>query len=239
MERNPEIVRMEKLKDKRRKERIEELERRGEAALKAQAEFNPVAFLIEGITDRDAPSLYGENPERDLYALWKDKTDLTDGAFEEVTPANGYIIGKTRAAFAGLLSKNEKYKDVMLRIAFGQSEEMPFIRMAVDGYDSKNKILTRIVLQESEDFLRSQDKAAPIQTRISRRHWVELQHAMIVAKLDSAFFVSVHHKAFAFTEVKRDDVFCSNHVAECIQFWDHVRRGQIPAGAVVPTGEEA
>lgn len=218
--------RHEKLKQERREAHLKRLE----GVDKKAAEFNPVAFIIEGINDRDAPSLYGENSDRDLYTLWKEKVELRDTGFSSMTSAEGYALGKTRAEFAGLIAKQEKFKgkDVVLRVAFGADEANPFLRMTADGYDSRNQILARIVIQ----------KDPGLHTIVPRKHWIELQHSMIVAKLETAFYVSVHGPRFLFTEVKRDPVFCSDHVATCIQFWDYVRRGEVPPTAVVPEEEK-
>lgn len=194
--------------------------------------FDPLFFKVTGITDRDAPSLYVCGGDRDLYRLWADKVDMEDSS------PNADLDLFEMEAFKAFQARINEETPVELRYCFAQNTSMPFIRAILDGacFSGEKKVIARIVTQDREAFERVSALHLPTRAgRVPERNWVELQHQMIVSGLESAYFVStIDGNQVAAVEVKYDPVFGSNHVAECVLFWDHVRRGVPPKNAVVP-----
>lgn len=178
----------------------------------AQKKFNLAEFRLEGITDRDAKVLYGDRAQvEELLAM---KIDL-DGAkaLEAPVPGDDLFTGPARKILESRFGCD-------LRVCFAVNSAMPFIRAEIDAANFEKKILVRINVS---------GQALPpemMKDGIPRLVWIELQHQMLVTGLQSAYYAETSDGTnVATVEIKRDDLFVSNHTAECIQIWDKVRRG--------------
>lgn len=189
-----------------------------------QQAFDLLKFQIEGITDRDAPSLYNQAPERDLYTLWMDKADLVD-CTHPLTPVESAAVSKAMALYKQVKPELE------FRPAIAKKKDMPFIRALLDALAVKdNEVsLVRFVAMDAADLPQVNEG------RIPARNFTEIQHQMLTLGLEKATFVgTVDGSQLAVVDVEADLPWQSNHVAECIQLWDCVRRGVPPKGAMIP-----
>lgn len=191
--------------------------------------FNVLDFVNGGITDRDAPTLYGATPGRSLTELYDEKINLGDCGVD-INTEDG-LLAEVRAIFAGKIAAKAP---VVFRHAFLENKAMPYLRAVVDGVDFSIGLVLRIVAHDQELFDRVADHALPERGgKVPERNWIEIQHQLAVTGLEKAYFVSVLNGVDGIhsTPVRKDAVFCSNHVAECIQFWDRVRRAEYPPAA--------
>lgn len=192
---------------------------------KPMEKFDLLKFMVEGITDRDAPTLYNETPERDLYTLWMDKVDCCDSS-EDLAGSLTEAGQKLRELLPQLIPGQA------FRMAFAQKKEMPFIRALLDAVSVKEGelLVARLAVLSPEEF------ALVAYGKIPRRYWIELQHQMICLGAEKGKFIAtVSGVEAGVVEVDYDLVFASNHIAECIQFWDCVRRAVPPKNAITPT----
>lgn len=193
-----------------------------------ETKMNIIDFITEGITDLDAPSLYGKVPGRGLYQLWDEKVSLTDTVNILWLQAD-LFKNKVRELYS--LNSNGIYYPT-----HGVNKTMPFIRTYVDGFSRKLKRPIKIVVQAEKYHTAVSNPDLPIRGgRVSERNWIEAQHSLAVLNTPSIGLIStLDGTSYNSVVVNRDPVFISNHVAECILFWDYVRRGELPPNAIAP-----
>lgn len=189
--------------------------------------FELMEFRVLGLTDRDAPALYLLDPERTLGQLWTDKVEISDPCI----PPFGSNLFEVPARD---LMEEELFgkKPLRLRAAFARHAAIPFLRAEIDGVCFEDSVLVRVVQLPREEHDRVKKAELPIRDRVPSRNWIEIQHQLIVSGVKKAYFVSTFKgTTINYVVVPADPIFASNHVAECIQFWDYVRRGERPPGA--------
>lgn len=180
------------------------------------SEFDLLKFKIGAISDRDAPTLYGKTPERTVLDLWNDKTDLSTSSEKE--PDDPHIIEMARNLF------NQKSSWLHLMPAFCENKSMSFLNAILDAIDIDQDVFARIAILDPREF-----EALEIDAKIPDRNWIEIQHQYRVTGFKHGFFVAtIDGTQVAYAPVGVDECFQSNHTAECIQFWDLVRRGIEP-----------
>lgn len=192
--------------------------------------FDLNKFRTLGITDKDAPGMYGHNPDRTKTDVWNDKIDCVDTTPDPIPEEEDLFLAGARSLFLDHIGEGFE-----LRRAFLQNASMPFIRAEIDGFvppiEGKGGLIARFVLQDKEAFDRVGRPELPTRSgRVSERFWLELQHQMITSGMERAYFVSTFDgSGIQVAEVRRDPVFVSNHIAECVLFWDYIRKGSRPA----------
>lgn len=190
--------------------------------------FDLLKFRVGGITNLDAPSLYGKVAHRSVGDLWREKTELEDSA---------ELRTSEQDVFTAAMSKVEEQlygEDVgRFRSCFMVNHAMPFLRAELDAAviaytrDGKESLSKSVFAFVSVVPLTYFGFSGPV--REDSAAYVEFQHVFAVTGFGRGYLVTtVDGSEIKMVEVKRDDVFISNHVAECIQFWDLVRRGVSP-----------
>lgn len=195
-------------------------------------EFDRLNFIVTGIMETDAPSLYAPTNGRDLFALWSDKVELSDSISPEDERLTLFANHAVR-----LFEKTELGRRIgPMRLGFAQSKSVPFLRSSVEFGTAQPSFLIRVAAQTKEEHEKVKNELLPVRGgRVPEHLWVEMQHTMVVTGIVAMLFVSTFDGSkIATIPVAHDPVFASNHVAECIVFWDHVRRGVPPKNAVIP-----
>lgn len=192
--------------------------------------FDLNQFRTMGLTDKDAPGMYGHNPARTKTDVWNDKIDFVDTTPDPIPEEESLFLAGAKALFLDSIGVVAD-----LRRAYIQNAAMPFIRAEIDGFaapfEGKGGLIARFVLQDKTSFENVARPELPTRSgRVPERFWLELQHQMIASGFERAYFVSTFDGTSVHAaEVKRDPVFVSNHIAECVLFWDHIRKGSRPA----------
>lgn len=184
-----------------------------------QVNFSIINFKVNAITCRDAPSLYEVTPERTLKQLWEDKVELSIATEKE--PDDRTTIALARNLFEReFITKTP----VQLMSCFCQHAAMNFLRAEMDGADFEAGVFARIVVVPNQTFMNNLKIGMPM-----TRHMKEIQHQFLVAGIEKGYLVyTVDGSKIEYIRIPRDEAFLSNHVAACIDFWDHVRRGAEP-----------
>lgn len=183
----------------------------------SETRFNPLQFIVDGITNRDAPALYGLDPKRDLYRLWADKVELIDS----VEPDPELFLGPARALFG-----------VGDEIRFVENPALSFLRAEVNADILRSGSVVSFAVVSRGEFEASKSGHIP------ERYSVDLQHQLVVTGKDVGIFVAtVDGNQINAVGVERNQNFIVGHVEKCIRFWDSVRRGVPPEGAVIPKEE--
>lgn len=188
-----------------------------------------VEFHAQGILDTEVSALYEGGPSVLLRNLWENKTQN----IVKLHPNSPLIDVALQSFVMSVLALSPKRINRRLVL----NEYTPFIRadvrtLEIDG--GGIRCLVRVVHQDKIWHDQLARETIPLRDRVPSIRWWEMQHAMIAAEVDETLFVSFtggDTRHFNYVSVKPDRVFQSNHVAECIQFWDYVRRGVCPPNA--------
>lgn len=200
-------------------------------------------FRVEGIMCRDAPALYDfdkdprprdRSKDRTKTQMWLDKIDLVDTISTDEL-ADGPLVS-TLAMATNIFGKSLAPPVAKFKRFYTINSAMPFLRAEIDAYIAPTKktkgYLARVVRVSTEEFLIVGRQGFP-RKGISYTNWIELQHQMAVTGMTVSYLVAtVDGTSVRAVEIQKDLPFTSNHIAECVLFWDYIRRGAKPPGVV-------
>lgn len=204
-------------------------------------QINPLTELIRfrasGLTGKDAATLYGLTIGRSLEDMWTDKVGVADTSEDDSNQDDMFIL-PARMRFEAKISAT---KSRALRDFFCINKVMPFIRAELNAADIDDKVFAVIVQQSKTVHDFTDDASLSVRGgRVPERYWIEIQHGLIASGFNRAFFVStIDGTQISYVEVPEDPIFQSNHTAECITFWDYVRRSVRPPGLPPEAAPEA
>jgi predicted phage-related endonuclease len=197
-------------------------------------------FRATGIREIEAPILHGFNgpyptaPARAKGRLWDEKVGCypndPDHQLDLMTTAAREV------ASLKLFGATDRLKHQL-----AANKMMSFLIAEIDGFDRETKTFVRIVTQDEARHSAVERADLPlVGGRVPRPNWIEIQHVFAVTGFKNGYFASTANGTdVTVVKVEPDLAFISNHVAECIQFWDYVRRCELPPGAINPLDEEA
>ena len=189
-------------------------------------------WRLSGIGASEAPCVLEESPymtRRELYLSKKGMFSL-DNAGKDYIFARGHDAeARMRGEIFALLG----YTFEPLCVAH---PEHSWMLASLDGYSSSFGVLeTKLV---GKDVL-----SRALDGEIPRHHWIQMQHQMTVAQVDSGkYFCSDLKNNGAIVDVSLDKEFSKALTDKEAQFWEMVVSGNIPGlgpkDALVPTDPE-
>lgn len=156
----------------------------------------------------DAPIIMGDSPWKTIYQLWLEKMGM--GEETVMTPAMQRGIDLepyARAVFEGIMG-TEVFPQVVYH------DQNPFMMASLDGLSLDGKIAVEIKCpgQKTHEIA--------VNGEVPRHYYAQLQHQLACTGLPSMYYCSFTGEGkTAIIEVKRDDQYIRNLIAEEELFW--------------------
>lgn len=169
----------------------------------------------EGIGASEVPIIMGTSPWSTIAKLYSDKLELNPKPF---TDNFAMQRGRENEPVARDLFEYEvgrKYPAITI-----ESVTHPFMKASLDGYNKETHTILEIKVPGRADH-----KLA-IQGQIPDKYYPQLQHQLLVAGSDLAYYVSLDMSKFdggiIVVEVKADKIYQRRLLRRAKYFWHHV-----------------
>ena len=181
-----------------------------------------------GIGSSDAPVIAGESPYRSALELWAEKVGRVPRQEPDADQARLFRIGHLMEPVLLTLYTEETGRKTRREPRMLQHATLPWMLASLDARVPGEH---RIVECKWSNARRWTSGDEPIPGDV----FVQVQHAMAVARADVADVVALVGPSLRIVEVPRDDAFIEDLVRLEAVFWRHVEAGIPPA----PDGSES
>lgn len=168
------------------------------------------------IGSSDAPIILEKSPWMTPFQLFCQKLSLVPERKRSVAMQRGLDMeAQARHAF-------ENITGIIMFPQVIISSDFDFMMASMDGIDIEGKHAVEIKCPGKEDHQKAMDGVVP------EKYIPQLQHQMIVAKLEMIFYFSYNTQGSKIIEVKRDPKFANMLIEKEKEFWDRLQNLEAP-----------
>lgn len=157
----------------------------------------------------DSPVIMGVSPWKTPAQLWQEKLGLRKSQFQSSAMQRGLALEEpARKEFVRLTG-------IDMCPAVVVSDEYDFMMASLDGLSNNKKHAVEIKCPYT-----SKDHDLALSGCVPEKYMPQLQHQMVVCKLEMIFYFSYNEESSKIIEVKRDDDYINSLIKKEVEFWD-------------------
>jgi putative phage-type endonuclease len=169
----------------------------------------------KGIGASESAALLGSCPYKTALMLWKEKTKGEVESNEE----SSHVFAKGHAVESQIRASYEFEHGIEFKPCLMEYGEWPVIRASLDGWNEESRKGIEI------KYVGADKMQAPIPTH----HYIQMQHQMLVAGVDSWTYVKSNDGAhYIAVDIQADKKIQMDIVSACMTFWDQVETAKEP-----------
>ncbi len=173
-------------------------------------------FRKKKIGGSDAPIIMQKSPWSTPFKLWCEKLSLVPEKEKTARMQNGLDLEPQARKEFERLSGHIVFPQVLV------SKEYDFMMASFDGLDIEQKHAVEIKCPGKVDHESAMDGVVP------EKYMPQLQHQMIVAKLEMIFYFSYDENSSKIIEVERNDVYAKKIISEEQKFIRYMENFESP-----------
>lgn len=175
-----------------------------------------IEFRKKKIGASDAPVIVGVSPWSTPYKLWCQKLSLMPDTEKNAAMTRGLEMEETARKEFEKQTGHIMFKPTLV------SQEYGFMMASYDGMDIEQKFAVEIKCPGKMDHASAMDGVVP------EKYIPQLQHQMIVAKLEMIFYFSYDGNSSKIIEVEQDKNYQKNLIAKELEFWKYLQDKEAP-----------